>query len=470
MVCSRTTGLGVIMSLVMSLAVALPLDSAATVSAPTTVPATVSATIPATISTATPAIAPTEYVKIALDFIEQQALRRSKVDWPKIRATAEQKASSAADLPATYPIIREALTGLADRHSSFQPPPDAARLTQGKVNSYGFVATWPDRIVVSLSTGGPAQQAGLKLRDRIDQVQGTKPAGVNGVVGVKKVQGEFPKLLTLIVTRPPAIASTGKPPTRSARLRIRIPFGETSLVQAPKADPVVSQSIGNQFGYLELPGLVGTPDDQAAYSQQAHDAFAELETSSPRCGWVFDLRRNRGGYYFPMLAGVGPFLAPPEGGTFAGKVDGNERFERWTYEGGAIRLVRPGGTQPTEPLSQVARPFVPRNWDAPVAVLTSALTASAGEAVTVSFRNRPNSRSFGEPTAGLTTSNVLRSMPDGAFLIVTNAAFADRAGATYDGPVTPDQTVGIDWTHVGDGEDPTLIAATTWLATQPACR
>ena len=45
---------------------------------------------------------PQVYVKIAIDFIEQTAYRVPVVDWPAIRAKAEQQASNAASIEATY--------------------------------------------------------------------------------------------------------------------------------------------------------------------------------------------------------------------------------------------------------------------------------------------------------------------------------------------------------------------------------
>jgi carboxyl-terminal processing protease len=413
-------------------------------------------------------ISPTDYLKIALDFIEQNALRRSQVDWPAIRTKAEKDATQSPTVAATYPIIIAVLNALDDHHSSFQPPPDASQLLSGKVNSYGFVASYPSRIVVSLSTGGPADKAGLKLRDRIDQLQGRRVVGVDGIVAVPKSKtGDFPKVLKLVVTRPASTVAGKNAPAR--KLSINIAYGETSLVDAPKADPVASQLLNDRVGYLELPGLVGTPADQATYSQQAHEAMKALNTSV-RCGWIFDLRRNRGGYVYPMITAAGPVLVPPAGGIVGGKLDGQDRFERWTYADGSTRIIRWGETNPSEPVASVNQPFVPGVWDAPVAVLTSRLTASAAEAVTVAFRNRPNTRSFGEPTTGLTTNNVLRTMPDGALVIVTNATFADRTGQVYDGPITPDQPTTIDWSNIATPNDPVVKAAVAWLSTQTACQ
>ena len=79
-----------------------------------------------------------------------------------------------------------------------------------------------------------------------------------------------------------------------------------------------------------------------------------------------------------------------------------------------------------------------------VAVLTDALVASSGEAVAVSFRGRPNTRSFGGATCGLSTANSGFRLSDGATLQLTTALMADRNRAAYGVPIVPDETVSSD--------------------------
>jgi predicted enzyme related to lactoylglutathione lyase len=139
-----------------------------------------------------------------------------------------------------------------------------------------------------------------------------------------------------------------------------------------------------------------------------------------------------------------------------------------------------------------------------VAVLTDSLTASSGEAVAVAFRGRPNARSFGWPTTGVSSANRTVFLPDGARLYVTASVYADRTGRTYGGSLVPDVMIedvmaadtttasGADALH-GDAarrpyaaardtlpattldppHDPAALrlfdAATAWLAAHPAC-
>ena len=78
----------------------------------------------------------------------------------------------------------------------------------------------------------------------------------------------------------------------------------------------------------------------------------------------------------------------------------------------------------------------------PVAVLTSRLTGSSGEGVVMAFRGRPDSRSFGEPTAGVPTGNAPYPLSDRAELHLTEGIGVDRTGATYQARIQPDRVAG----------------------------
>jgi carboxyl-terminal processing protease len=97
-----------------------------------------------------------------------------------------------------------------------------------------------------------------------------------------------------------------------------------------------------------------------------------------------------------------------------------------------------------------------------VGLLTSRLTASAGEAVVVAFRGRPLSRSFGEATAGVPTGLEDLWLEDGALLRLSTSCFCDRLGRAYSGPIEPDEPID-PWEMFGSDEDLVLRAALRWL-------
>ncbi|WTT98070.1 S41 family peptidase [Streptomyces sp. NBC_00076] len=184
------------------------------------------------------------------------------------------------------------------------------------------------------------------------------------------------------------------------------------------------------------------------------------EADRPRaCGWVVDLRRNGGGNMWPMLAVVGPILGDGEVGMF---VDADGKKSVWTIEDGGPRYAgSSAGWGGGEPVG---------NADAPVAVLTGGMTASAGEAVVVAFRGRPDTRFFGERTAGVPTGNEAHRLSDGAILNLTEVKDADRSGRTYEAPIPPDEEIVSARRPGRAGRDRALEAAGSWLAKQSACR
>jgi hypothetical protein len=91
-------------------------------------------------------------------------------------------------------------------------------------------------------------------------------------------------------------------------------------------------------------------------------------------------------------------------------------------------------------------------------VLTADTTNSAGEAITVFFRNRPSTRSFGAPTCG--HHHLLQdfAMRTGGRLTLKVAHNADRTKHTYAGRVVPDEVA------TGPGE--AVSRAVAWLLNQ----
>jgi C-terminal processing protease CtpA/Prc len=193
--------------------------------------------------------------------------------------------------------------------------------------------------------------------------------------------------------------------------------------------PVEGRALPGRVGYLSLPSARGSEKVFQQYVREGRDAVAKADRPNA-CGWVIDLRRNRGGNMWPMLAVVGPILGDGDVGSF---LDADGKKTVWSIEKGSPRLDGDStgwGTSP--PVG---------GGSAPVAVLTSRSTASSGEAVTVAFRGRPGTRSFGEDTTGLPTGNAQHRLSDGAILNLTEVMDADRTGRAYDGPIPPDQPV-----------------------------
>jgi carboxyl-terminal processing protease len=83
----------------------------------------------------------------------------------------------------------------------------------------------------------------------------------------------------------------------------------------------------------------------------------------------------------------------------------------------------------------------------------------------VAFRDRADTRSFGQETGGLSTRNDIFPLSDGAWIFLTVSKFAYRTGEVYGGIITPDEYI----SDAGSGNDLALEAATSWLLGQPDC-
>ena len=99
---------------------------------------------------------------------------------------------------------------------------------------------------------------------------------------------------------------------------------------------------------------------------------------------------------------------------------------------------------------------------APVAVLFGPRTGSSGEASVLAWRGRPQTRSFGQPTAGVSTGNVVQTLADGSRLLLTTTVMRDRNDRGDGLKIEPDQRI--------EGDAATLAAAEAWLLAQPACQ
>ena len=179
---------------------------------------------------------------------------------------------------------------------------------------------------------------------------------------------------------------------------------------------------------LTVPKL--SADDEAfrtSYATTLADGIAGASAATT-CGFIVDARVNHGGDMSPMLAGLSPLL--PDG-RIGGFVDRHGATTELSVAGGSVRV---GGA---ETFSVPAKPKPHR----PVAVLQGPDTASSGEVVVLAFKGGADVRTFGEATAGYSTSNQTIRLYDGTQMLLTTAVDTDRSGATYGDVVKPDQAV-----------------------------
>lgn len=186
-----------------------------------------------------------------------------------------------------------------------------------------------------------------------------------------------------------------------------------------------------RIGYVKVGSFSGT-------TQQALDFANNIQTNvriadhDSIVGWIVDLRGNGGGNMWPMVAGLGPILGEDVIGWFIDPVGAEVS---WEY--------RIGGSYSGGFLAQrVDNPYRLRRERPKVAVLVDNGVASSGEATFIAFIKRPNTRSFGIATCGLSTANRGFVLSDGALLNLTVSTMADRFKVKYGDQVQPDEVIG----------------------------
>lgn len=209
--------------------------------------------------------------------------------------------------------------------------------------------------------------------------------------------------------------------------------------------------IDGRFGYISMPMfLKGDSISIQAFADSLQGLIRSLDSETIE-GWVLDLRENHGGNCWPMLAGIGPVLGEGVAGYF---VDTRNRAS-WYYKAG-------GSYSNETRITQVSRaPYQLKRPNPKVAVLTGPGTTSSGEVVAVSFRGRPNTRSFGEATGGYSTGNQNYTLSDGAMLFLASSVYADRKMNLYGKKINPDEEIISTSTTLAGDE--TLTRALAWL-------
>lgn len=209
-------------------------------------------------------------------------------------------------------------------------------------------------------------------------------------------------------------------------------------------------NIDDQYAYIWMPHF-GSGDSitQILFADKMQQLIDSLDHKELK-GWVLDLRDNGGGNCWPMLAGIGPILGEGVCGYFQ---EGDE-YHDWSYAKGASMERKRAFTTVS------IDPYEPYSTNPKVAVLIGPMTGSSGEVVAIAFKNRPQTKLFGLPTAGYSTGNVNHTLSDGSMLFLAQSVYADRDKNAYPKGLNPDVEVAAG---EGEDEDKALEEAVQWL-------
>jgi carboxyl-terminal processing protease len=189
-------------------------------------------------------------------------------------------------------------------------------------------------------------------------------------------------------------------------------------------------SLPDTIGYVSVGSFGGTPAEATVFADNIQNVIRAADRDD-LAGWIVDIRGNGGGNMWPMIAGVGPVLGEGVLGFF---ISPTGATTQWEYRNGAS-FIGPNTAH------RVDNPYRLRRERPRAAVLTDIGVASSGEATAVAFRQRPDTRSFGLATCGLSTANSPFTLSDGAILNLTVSVMADRTQARYGERIEPDEVI-----------------------------
>ncbi len=212
--------------------------------------------------------------------------------------------------------------------------------------------------------------------------------------------------------------------------------------------------LNNNIGYINMNGISsGDSSSIQKYADSLQQKIKSIDNKSLK-GWILDLRGNKGGNCWPMLAGIGPLLGDGICGYF---VKANDNKSSWFYNDGE------SGTNDYTVVKLSNKPYKVYNSTNPIAILTGSKTASSGEVVVAAFHNKDNAKSFGANTAGLSTGNGSFRLSDGSMIFLTVSVYADRKGVKFGKEIEPDVLVEYDHNTIGKSSDKVIEKAMIWI-------
>lgn len=229
----------------------------------------------------------------------------------------------------------------------------------------------------------------------------------------------------------------------------------SNLVQAIEAQKARINAIvvDKEYGYISIPGMpANNMEDNERFLKQLLDSVNKLPNDLK--GWIIDLRLNTGGSMYPMVNGIAKIIG--DGPTCSG-IDADGGISSWVIINGKAVIVS-GEEQLKKYINKPTQKKLSK-----VAVLISPLTKSAGESTAIALKGRPNTKFFGESSAGFTNGNKTFQVNKNLLLLVANNYAADRNRHIYYDFVNPDVVL-IDGDNFDDiAKDLKVLEAIKWL-------
>ena len=296
------------------------------------------------------------------------------------------------------------VSGLGDRWSYYLTEEAYQAQEERRKNRYvgiGVTVSYEREeglLILEVTPGGPAEEAGLTAGEVITAADGQSLAGEARYEGADRIRGEAGTTVTL------EVAGTDGA-VRSVEVNRR----------AVESNPVTYELREDGIGYVKLSNFY----EHSA--ERLEEAVAELQAQGA-AALIFDMRNNGGGY-LSELTHMLDFLLP-EGPIF-------------------ISRDRAGH----ETVTQSDEACV----DLPMAVLVNGDTYSAAEFFAAELQEQGAAVIVGEPTSGKGYSQQTFALPHGGALAISTGAYFTGSGVSLIGTgLTLDREVAL--TGAGDAQ------------------
>ncbi|MBH8555376.1 PDZ domain-containing protein [Nostocaceae cyanobacterium CENA357] len=301
-------------------------------------------------------------------------------NWAAVRQKALEKPLN--DQKATYAAIQKMLQSLDDPFTRFLDPEQYRSLqvnTSGELTGVGLqIALDPQTGTLQVVTpieGSPADQAGIRPRDRILKIEGISTENLTLDEAAARMRGSIGSLVTLLIER----EGEGEIEVRVMRDRIALNPVVADLRLSPEGTPI---------GYLRLSQF------NANASMELAHAISSLEKKGA-AAYILDLRNNPGGL---LQSGI-------------------EIARLWLNSGTVVYTVNRQGIQGS------FESFGPALTDDPLVILVNQGTASASEILAGALQDNGRAQLIGETTFGKGLIQSLFELSDGSGLAVTIAKY-----------------------------------------------
>lgn len=307
----------------------------------------------------------------------------------------------------TYRAIQKMLATLDDPFTRFMSPDQYRSLqtnTSGELTGVGLQITQDaassELRVIAPIEGSPAEQAGIKPRDRIIKINGVPTAKLSLDEAAERMRGPIGSQVTLTVTEENTDLSQAHD-VQIVRNRISLNPVYAELHQQPD---------GKLVGYIRLSQF------NANATAEVANAIKRFEAESVDA-YILDLRSNPGGL---LQSGI-------------------EIARLWLDAGTIVYTVNRNGIQDSFSSSGQAL------TQAPLAVLVNQGTASASEILAGALQDNGRAKLIGERTFGKGLIQSLFNLSDGSGLAVTIAKYETPAHRDINRlGISPDVAVPLD--------------------------